>query len=208
MQTAGENFAILGSEEKCCGLYAFDLGFRREYERLKRANLSIIAQAGIAQVVTACGSCQRIWREYAKTGGANVTTVHGVQYLDQLLQTGRLKFSKRRGKRVVYHDACHLGRGTGVYEEPRNILRAIAGVQLVEMSRNRRWSWCCGGGGGVPEADPELAHWSAAERMREAVASGAELVLTSSALCARSFANQKDALLPSQDVLVFAAEAL
>ena len=78
----------------------------------------------------------------------------------------------------------------------------------MEMSRNRRWSWCCGGGGGVPESDPELAHWSAAERMREAAASGAELVLTSSALCARSFADLKDALLPSQDLLVFAAEAV
>ena len=59
--------------------------------------------------------------------------------------------------------------------------------ELVEMERNQRWAWCCGGGGGVPEADPELAQWSAADRMREARASGAELMLTSSALCQRSF---------------------
>ena len=66
MQKAGEDFAILGDREKCCGLYAFDLGFRREYERLKDANLATLTQAGVKKVVVACGSCQRIWREYAK----------------------------------------------------------------------------------------------------------------------------------------------
>lgn len=208
MQKAGEDFAILGSEEKCCGLYAFDLGFRREYERLREANLASIGKAGVKKVVTACGSCQRIWREYGKDGGAAFTAVHGVQYVNELIQAGRLKFSRRIDKKVVYHDACHLGRGTSVYEEPRAILRAIPGVQLVEMERNRRWSWCCGGGGGVPEADPELAQWSAADRMREAVASGADLVLTSSALCERSFGDLTNAPLPFQDVLAFVEQAL
>ena len=208
MQKAGEDFVILGNEEKCCGLYAFDLGFRREYERLRDANLAIIAKAGITTVVTACGSCQRIWREHARTGGANFTALHGVQYVNQAVQSGRLKFSRRIDKKVVYHDSCHLGRGAGVFDDPRSILRAIPGVQLVEMERNRRWSWCCGGGGGVPEADPELAQWSAADRMREAVASGAELVLTSSALCERAFADLKDAALPFEDLLAFTHRAL
>lgn len=208
MQSAGEDFAILGAEEKCCGLYAFDLGFRRDYERLKDANLATIAESGVSNIVAACGSCQRIWLEYAKKAGVNFTALHGVQYVNQLLRSGRLKFSKRIEKRVVYHDSCHLGRGAGVYDEPRDILRAIPGIQLVEMARNRRWAWCCGGGGGVPEADPALAQWSAADRMREAVASGAELVLTSSALCERSFADLKDPPLPWQDLLAFAVEAL
>jgi heterodisulfide reductase subunit D len=207
MQKAGEDFVILGDEEKCCGLYAFDLGFRREYERLKDANLAIIAKAGITTVVTACGSCQRIWRGHAKTS-AGFTALHGVQYVNQALRSGRLKFSKRIDKKVVYHDSCHLGRGAGVYDDPRNILHAIPGVQTLEMERNRRWSWCCGGGGGAPEADPELAQWSAADRMREAVASGAELVLTSSALCERAFADLKEAPLPFEDLLAFAHRAL
>ena len=73
-----------------------------------------------------------------------------------------------------------------------DILRAIPDLELVEMERNRRWSWCCGGGGGVPEADPELAQWNAADRLREAAATGAEVVLTSSALCGRSFADLKN----------------
>ena len=109
---------------------------------------------------------------------------------------------------VTYHDSCHLGRGCGVYAAPRTILRAIPGIQLVEMGRNRRWAWCCGGGGGVPEADPELAQWNAADRMREARETGAELVLTSSALCQRSFADLKPAALPVQDLLEFALQAV
>ncbi len=207
MQKAGADFAVLGAEEKCCGLYAFDLGFRREYERLKEINLAALAAAGITQVVVACGSCQRIWREYGKSG-AGFTALHGVEYVAQLLDAGKLRFTRAIPRQVAYHDSCHLGRGCGVYDAPRKILRAIPGVQLLEMERNRRWSWCCGGGGGVPEADPELAQWSAADRLREAAATGAEIVLTSSALCERSFADVKAPALPTQDLLDFVNQAL
>lgn len=208
MQRAGEEFVILADAEKCCGLYAFDLGFRREYERLKDDNLAAVMTAGIKRIVVACGSCQRIWREYGKEAGADWQVAHGVEYVEQLVQAGRLKFTTPIDKKVTYHDSCHLGRGCGIYGAPRNILRAIPGVELVEMERNQRWAWCCGGGGGVPEADPELAQWNAAERMREARETGAELVLTSSALCQRSFADLKAAAMPVQDLLEFALQAI
>jgi Fe-S oxidoreductase len=81
-------------------------------------------------------------------------------------------------------------------------------VTLLEMERNRRWAWCCGGGGGVPEAYPELAQWSAGDRLREAKAAGAGLVLTSSALCQRSFAECPEGFPATQDLLDFVAEAL
>jgi Fe-S oxidoreductase len=208
MQQAGEDFVILGKAEKCCGLYAFDLGFRREYERLRDINLATIQAAGVKQVVVACGSCRRIWREYAKAPGVKFEVVHGVEHVERLIRSGRLTFTKPINQVVTYHDSCHLGRGCGVYEAPRNILRAISGVQLAEMERNRRWSWCCGGGGGVPEADPELAQWCAADRLREARESGADIALTSSALCQRSFADLKQAALPVQDLLDFVCQAL
>ena len=208
MQKAGEDFAIFGSEERCCGLYAFDLGFRREFERLKALNLAAIEEAEIKKVVVACGSCLRIWREYEKAGDVKFHALHGVEYVQELIQSGRLRFAKRVDRKVTYHDSCHLGRGAGVYDDPRSVLRAIPGVELVEMERNRRWAWCCGGGGGVPEADPELAQWCAADRISEAKASGAEVVLTSSALCQRSFAAIKEARLPAQDLLEFIHQAL
>src|SRR5262245_16211648 len=208
MQNAGQDFVILGNQEKCCGLYAFDLGFRREYERLREVNLETINRAGLGQVVVTCGSCQRIWREYAKSPGTKFEVVHGVEYVERLISAGLLKLTKPIGKKLTYHDSCHLGRGCGVYEAPRNILRAIPGLQLVEMKRNRRWSWCCGGGGGVPEADPDLAQWCATDRLREAGESGAEMVLTSSTLCQRSFNDLKQTALPVQDLLEFVCQAL
>jgi Fe-S oxidoreductase len=208
MQGAGEDFVVFGRQEKCCGLYAFDLGFRREYERLKEINLAMIGRAGIRQVVVACGSCQRIWREYAKTPDAKFAVLHGVEYVERMVVAGRLKFTRAVNKKVTYHDSCHLGRGCGVYEAPRSILRAVPALQLIEMERNRRWGWCCGGGGGVPEADPDLAQWCAADRLREARDAGAEVVLTSSTLCQRSFSDLNEATLPVQDLLEFVCQAL
>lgn len=207
MKRAGEEFVILGEEERCCGLYAHDLGFRAEYERLKDENLKTVKRAGIQRVVITCGSCLRMWREYAKEE-PGIEALHGVEYVERLLQQGKIKFGKTVKKKITYHDPCHLGRGCGVYEAPRNILRSIPGVELLEMERNRRWAWCCGGGGGVPEAFPELARWNAEDRLAEAERSGAELVLTASALCLRSFAEAKKARPKTQELLQFVLQAL
>jgi Fe-S oxidoreductase len=208
LKRAGENFGILGEEESCCGLYAKDLGFRREYNRLEEENLQRIKSYGIKRVVTACGSCLRIWKDYSKQGLGGVEVLHATEYIDRLLREGRLKFRDTLKTRVTYHDPCHLGRGCGVYEPPRSALRAIPGVELVEMPRNRRWAWCCGGGGGVPEAYPDLAKWSAEDRLNEARSTGARLVLTASSLCCRSFAESGQQQPRVQDILEFIFQAL
>jgi heterodisulfide reductase subunit D len=207
MKQAGEDFAVLAERESCCGLYARDLGFRDEYARLQEENLKTIGEAGIHTVVTACGSCRRIWGEYPEEKLKDVKVFHAVEYLEKLIQEGRLRFGKKIDKKVAYHDPCHLGRGAGVYDAPRNILRAMPGVELVEMPRNRRWSWCCGGGGGVPEAFPDLAKWNAEDRLREATECGVDLVVTASALCHRSFARAENSL-PVQELLEFISQGI
>ncbi|MBU4178941.1 MAG: (Fe-S)-binding protein, partial [Actinobacteria bacterium] len=112
---------------------------------------------------------------------------------------------------VTYHDPCHLGRRgepylgkwegdkllrplsrkragrNGIFDQPRDILKAIPGLKLSEMERVREYSWCCGAGGGVLEAHPDLALWSATERIREAGATGAEAIVTACPWCERSF---------------------
>ncbi len=208
MKHAGEDFAILGSEQKCCGLYAKDLGFRDEYHRLEEENIKVVTKAGIKRIVTACGSCQRTWKGYPAEQMEGIEVLHGVEYLEKLLQEGRLKFSKPVKAKVTYHDPCHLGRGCNVYESPRNILRSIPGLELIEMPRNRRWAWCCGGGGGVPEAYPDLAKWNAEDRLREARESGAEILVTTSALCLRSFAESGQSQPKTQELLEFISEAI
>lgn len=208
LKEAGEDFVILGQEEGCCGLYAKDLGFRREYYRLEEANLRMLKGSRIGRIITACGSCQRIWKDYPEEAMRGIEVRHGTEVLERLWRQGKLKFSKPVKSKITYHDPCHLGRGCGIYEAPRNLVRAVPGADLVEMPRNRRWSWCCGGGGGVPEAFPELAEWNAGDRLREAEGSGAERLVTSSALCVRSFQQIKQAALPVQDLFEFLLEAL
>ncbi len=149
-----------------------------------------------------------MWREHARLVGGGLQILYGVEYLDAALRAGKLKIAKPIRKKLTYHDSCHLGRGCGIYEAPRAVLRAIPGVEVVEMRRNQRWAWCCGGGGGVPEADPSLAQWSATDRMREAKDTGAELILTSSALCQRSFNALEQPALPTQDLIEFVGQAV
>jgi len=208
MKQAGERFVIMGEEEGCCGLYAKDLGFRKEYYRLEEGNLRMVGMGGIKKIVTACGSCRRIWQDYPAEEMKGIEVLHGVEYLEGLLRAGRLKFTKSIRKKVTYHDPCHLGRGCNVYEAPRTILRSIPGVELVEMPRNRRWSWCCGGGGGAPEAFPEMSLWNAEDRLREAQESGGEILVTTSSLCLRSFASCQQEQLKVQDLFEFIYQAI
>jgi Fe-S oxidoreductase len=208
MKQAGEDFAILGDEEKCCGLHASDLGFRDEYYRLVQANTSTVRKAGVKRIITACGSCQRAWQKYPAQEMEGIEVLHGVDYLARLFAQGRLKFGKTINKKVTYHDPCHLGRGCGVYDSPRKILGSVPGVKLVEMPRNKRWAWCCGGGGGVPEAFPDMSQWSAGDRLREARESGADLLVTTSALCLRSFAQSQSDRPKVQDLFEFICQAV
>ena len=98
---------------------------------------------------------------------------------------------------VTYHDPCHLGRRDniyvpgkvirGVYEDPREILKKIPGINLVEMYRIRECAWCCGAGGGVREAYPDFSNWTATERVAEARSTGAEAIVTACPWCERNF---------------------
>jgi Fe-S oxidoreductase len=146
----------------------------------------------------------------------NLEVLHITEYLARLIKEGKLKPKKRVAVKVTYHDPCYLGRlgepyihweggkvpghirifdppkvfrrGTnGVYEPPRDVLRSIPGLKLVEMDRIKEYAWCCGAGGGVKESNPEFAQWTARERISEAESSGAEAIVTACPGCEQSF---------------------
>ena len=113
-----------------------------------------------------------------------------MEYLSEALKDGRLRLTKEVPMKVTYHDPCHLGRhlgDDGIYESPREVLASVPGIELVEMERNRENAWCCGAGAGVREANPELALWTANERIQEAKATGASAIVTSCPWCERNF---------------------
>jgi glycolate oxidase len=103
--------------------------------------------------------------------------------LNRLAEEGKITFEKRIEKIVTYHDPCDLGRALKIFEEPRDLLKRIPGLQLVEMSRNRLRARCCGGGGGVQAFDPDMAVEMGAQRVRDALEVDADIIVSGCAAC-------------------------
>jgi Fe-S oxidoreductase len=218
LKSAGVKAGILGEKEMCCGGRVYSMGYRSELNRFAELNLKVWANAGVKTVVTSCADCYHAFKRLYPALGSEVQVLHIVEFIDNLIQMGKLRFRSEVPMTVTYHDPCHLGRqgepyvpwhgvekkikgqiivyepnkpryngAWGVYEPPRNILKSIPGLKLVEMERIREYSWCCGSGGGVREAYPEFSQWTASERIAEARATGAEALVSACPWCERNF---------------------
>lgn len=145
---AGAKFAILGTEEKCCGDTARRLGNEYLYATLVEENVGVMNEYKVKTIVTACPHClNTLKNEYPQFGG-NYEVIHHTEYLNRLISEGRLKLNRGLQAKVTYHDSCYLGRYNEIYSEPRKILKSITGVKLLEMERSTYRGFCCGAGGG------------------------------------------------------------
>jgi len=150
LQEAGVSFAVLGNEERNSGDTPRRMGNELLFQQLCTDNIATFRQYGVKKIVTACPhTFNTLKNEYPVFGLEGVEVLHHTQLLDRLLQSRQLRPSQRVEERIVYHDSCYLGRYNDVYDEPRNILRAIEGVELLEMERTRERGMCCGAGGGM-----------------------------------------------------------
>lgn len=186
MQWLGLRVAILGPEEVCCGFPLYIGGRAEEAAALARRNARAVRDSGAPLVVTSCPSCYHTLRHWypewlGEPLGARV--VHAVELLAE--HAGDLRPSPRTLK-VTYHDPCDLGRRQGIYELPRDLLRRVPGLELVEMAANRESALCCGGGGDVEMARPELSRAMADQRFAQALETGAEAVVTACPQCTRA----------------------
>jgi heterodisulfide reductase subunit D len=192
----GLNFTVM-EEEYCCGSPLLRTGRWDLAREVAKHNIEEVEKTGATMIITSCAGCYKVWtHDYAKENYGKVLGVehnfkvlHTTELLSDFLNKGKLKLNGSVKAKVTYHDPCHMGRNLGekgLYEAPRNLLKAIPGIELVEMERNRAVAWCCGAGGGVKSAFPDFALWTGEERIKEALNTGASIVASACPFCWRN----------------------
>jgi Fe-S oxidoreductase len=191
LKAAGIDVGIMGKEENCCGGRSYELGYTGEFTKYGQHSIETFNNLGVNKVVTSCSDGYSFFKNlYPKLGmEMKFQVLHTVEYLDTLVKKGKITFNREVPMKVTYHDPCHLGRhiSAGIYDPPRDLLKSIPGIELVEMQRIRENAWCCGAGAGVSQANADFALWTANERLKEAVATGASALVTSCPWCERNF---------------------
>jgi len=194
MQMAGVTFGIMGSKEMCCGETARRVGKRDLFVRLAEHNTRLFEESGASKIVVSSPHCLHAFKNEYPLAGLNVEVLHISQFLLELIAMGSLKVHEVVPHRVTYQDPCYLGRYNNVYDEPREVLRSIPGVELTEMSHHGPGSVCCGGGGGRMWIETRKGERLADIRIEQAKATGADTLVTSCPFCLSML---EDALLTS-----------
>ena len=178
LEIAGVDFHTL-DDEKCCGSVLLRTGFIDEAQNQIKKNTEILKGQ---KIITSCAGCYKTLKENYE----GLDVIHISQLLDELIREGKLNFSKR-DLNVTYHDSCHLGRHCNVFDEPRNVIQSVA--DITEMENVRENSLCCGAGGGVKSAYPEIANQMASLRIAQAKQTGCKTLVTPCPFCKLNLEN-------------------
>jgi heterodisulfide reductase subunit D len=213
LKTAGTSFAVL-EEEPCCGSVLTRTGKIVEAQKNAEKLASAITESGAKRIVVSCAGCLRsLKKDFPEKFGIELPEVfHIVEYANELIMKGSVK-PKDTGKqiRMTYHDPCHLGKEMNIYDAPREVLKAIPGVELVEMETIREAAMCCGAGGGLRSYDSDLAKKIAGDRIKSAESTGAEVIATSCPFCVTNLEagrKQEKSKLRVVDIIDLLAESL
>jgi Fe-S oxidoreductase len=182
LEAARVAYGILGNEESCCGNEVRRIGELGLFEELIENNVKLFRERGVERLMTTSPHCYNVFQnEYPDFTGE---VMHYSQVLRDLLASEKLKLSREPGWKVTYHDPCFLGKQNGIFDEPREVLGGIPGVEFVEFDRSRERSLCCEGGGGRMWTEDVAGQERLAEmRVRDAVALGAEVLVTACPFC-------------------------
>lgn len=210
----GVSYATLGSEEWCCGDHILRMGEKGLFEVLAEHNVSMFKKFKAEKIVTLSPHCYNTFKKDKPYSEANLNVQHYTQFLAEAIKTGKLKLSKTVNKRVAYHDPCFLGKRNNIFEEPRQILKAIKGLELVEMKKTKQSSFCCGGGAGrvwTEEAPPEKR--PCVERVKEALSLNVDTVAVACPYCITTLEDAVKVLdvegkIAVKDILELVKEAL
>lgn len=188
LDSAGVKCGVLGREERCTGELARRFGEEGLFQELARENIRVLKRHKVKKIVTTCPHCLNTLRnEYPALGGNFVVTDHS-SLLAELLRSGRLKPEVRGPATVTYHDPCYLGRHNDIYQEPRSVLQALEGIEVVEMGRTRERAFCCGAGGANYWHEVPRVEKCENLRLEEAKGTGASVLGVACPFCLSMFA--------------------
>jgi Fe-S oxidoreductase/FAD/FMN-containing dehydrogenase len=219
LDAAGVDFTYTGEKESCCGIPMLVAGKWDVFEETFRKNLNVMKEAGVDTVVASCPACNMMWRQvypvWAKKLGLEyrITAKHYSEVLAEKIKEGKLSFppkGEKETRTVTWHDSCHIGRASGVYDPPREVIQAIPGVRLVEMRYHHETAHCCGSVLTLVK-DPPVAAEIGKTRLDEAIEAGAEKVIALCPCCEfqlRVSAEKKKVPIEVVDLAHFAASAL
>lgn len=197
---AGVDFGILGSKENCCGESVRKLGNEDLFKRLARENIKSFIENGVRKILASSPHCYHTFKNEYPEFKVNFEVLHTTQYLFGLMNEGKLKCSKEYRKKVTYHDPCYLGRHNGIYDEPRQVLKNIPGLELMEMPDSREDSLCCGMGGGRIWMETAKSERFSTLRLEQATAVGAEVLVTACPYCITQFEDSRLSLKDSEAI--------
>lgn len=218
LDSAGVDFTYLGEKENCCGTPMLVAGKWDVFVETMKKNISAVKKKGADTVISSCPACDMMWRNFypvwAKKLGIeyNIKAKHYSEVVAEKIRKGEFKFpdGKKEKVRVTFHDSCHIGRVSGVYEEPRELIKAIPGVEFVEMPFNRQNAHCCGSVLTLIK-EPDVAAEVGKTRLDEAIEVGAQKVVALCPCCEFQFrvsADKKKLPVETVDLARFAASHL
>jgi len=194
LKKADVDFGILGGNEVCCGESIRKSGSESVFQSLAQNNINVFAEAGVSKILVTSPHCYNTFKDEYPEFGGNFEVIHFSQYLYELIKEGRIKFTKELNKKVTYHDSCCLGRYAGIYDEPRQILESIPGLELVEMQDNRESALCCGGCAGRLWMETRKGERFSDLRIEQALETEASVLAV---FCPYCMVNFEDSLLSS-----------
>jgi Fe-S oxidoreductase len=191
LNQAGVDFGILGPKENCCGESIRKTGDEELFKRLARENIKTFIDNGVKKILVSSPHCYHTFKNEYPEFMVDFEVVHITQYVFELIHEGRFELAKEYGKKVTYHDPCYLGRHNDIYDEPREVLKTIPGLEIDEMPESRVDSLCCGGGGGRIWMETPKGERFSDLRLEQAIDVGAEVLVTSCPYCIANFEDSR-----------------
>ena len=190
LKKCGFDFTIL-SGEICCGSPMFRTGNIETARICIEKNIELFNEFGIKKIITTCAGCLKTLTNDYKHLLGDIKVINYLKVLNNLIKDGKIRFVNDNLLRATYHDPCHSTKGLAKqdYETPRKIIQSVPNVEFMEMKSNRRGSICCGAGGGLKSAYPDLALKIGSKRIEEALETGAEYLISSCPFCKRNLAD-------------------